>query len=226
MRLLLVEDNEPLAELVTKGLAAAGLAADVMATAAEATAALATTRYAAVILDLGLPDADGLEVLRQLRRRDDPTPVLVLTARGGLQDRVAGLRSGADDYLPKPFAMEELVARLQALLRRPGEMLGQSLQLGNVALDSEGRQVIVGGQPRIFSPREIAVLEILLRRAGRVVTKKLLEDQLYGLAADIGSNAVEVYVHRLRKQLSEAGATVEIHTIRGVGYLIRAETAA
>lgn len=220
MRLLVVEDNNDLAQLLLKGLGAEGFAADVVATAGEARAALATTRYSAVVLDLGLPDSDGLSVLRELRERKDATPVLVLTARGGVHDRVAGLRSGADDYLAKPFAFEELVARLQALLRRPGEMLGQLLRVGNVAFDTEARQAFVDDQPQFFSAREVAVLEILMRRSGRVVSKKLVEDHLFGLSTDVGSNAVEVYIHRLRKQLADAGGKVQIHTIRGVGYLI------
>ncbi len=220
MRLLVVEDNESLAELLTKGLGAAGFSADVVSAAGAARAALATTHYAAVVLDLGLPDEDGISVLRELRERRDATPVLVLTARGGVQDRVAGLRSGADDYLTKPFAFEELVARLQALLRRPGDLLGRRLSVGNLAFDTEARQVFVDGEPQFFSAREVAVLEILMRRSGRVVTKKLVEDQLFGLSSDVGSNAIEVYIHRLRKQLAEAAARVQIHTIRGVGYLI------
>jgi DNA-binding response OmpR family regulator len=220
MRLLVVEDNAALGELLRKGLDAAGLAADVVSGVGEARAALTTTRYAALVLDLGLPDGDGLSVLRELREREDATPVLVLTARGGVGDRVTGLRSGADDYLVKPFAFEELVARVQALLRRPGDLLGQLLQVGNVAFDTEARQVFVDKAPQFFSAREIAVLEILMRRSGRVVAKKLVEDHLFGLANDVGSNAVEVYVHRLRKQLADVGARVQIHTIRGVGYLI------
>jgi DNA-binding response OmpR family regulator len=146
--------------------------------------------------------------------------VLILTARGSLKDRVTGLGSGADDYLVKPFALEELVARLRALLRRPGNLLGVALELGDVTLDTSARQVFVGGQPLFFSPREISVLEHLLRRSGRVVRKGLLESNLYGLSQEIGSNAVEVYVHRLRKRLAEVGASVQIHTLRGVGYLI------
>jgi len=223
MRLLVVEDNNELSQLLVKGLAAEGFAADAVTMAAEARAALETTRYAAVVLDLGLPDGDGLTVLRELRERKDATPVLVLTARGGLHDRVAGLRSGADDYLAKPFAFEELVARLQALLRRPGDMLGQRLRVGNVGFDTESRQAFVDDRPQYFSAREVAVLEILMRRSGRVVSKKLVEDHLFGLSADVGSNAVEVYIHRLRKQLADAGGKVQIHTIRGVGYLIAEE---
>ena len=147
----------------------------------------------------------------------------VASARGGVRDRVLGLRGGADDYLVKPFAMEELVARLQALLRRPGELLGRSLKLGNVIFDTEARQVFVGDQPVFLSAREIAVLEQLLRRSGRVVAKTLLADNLYGLSQEIGSNAVEVYVHRLRRHFAEMGASVQIHTLRGVGYLITGE---
>jgi DNA-binding response OmpR family regulator len=144
----------------------------------------------------------------------------VLTARDGVDDRVSGLRSGADDYLVKPFALEELVARLEAILRRPGQLLGSSLRLANLAYDTESHQVFIDGEPRVFSARETSVLEILLRRQGRVVPKKNVEDHIFGLAGDVASNAVEVYVFRLRKQLAEHGAKIQIHTVRGVGYLI------
>ena len=223
MRLLVVEDNEELAQLLAKGLAAAGFDSDVLATADEARAALATTRYAAMVLDLGLPDDDGLAVLREIRHRKDPLPVLVLTARSGVQDRVQGLRSGADDYLVKPFAFEELVARIEALLRRPGQLLGSSLQVANLVLDTQSRQAFIDDEPQVFSARESAVLELLMRRQGRVVSKKLVEDHIFGLAGEVTSNAVEVYVHRLRKQLAELGAKVQIHTVRGVGYLMSEE---
>jgi DNA-binding response OmpR family regulator len=220
MRLAVVEDNPELAKLLTQGLAAEGYATDLMSTVAEARAAIATTRYAALILDLGLPDGDGLSILREIRQSKDPLPVLVLTARGGLNDRVTGLRTGADDYLVKPFALEELVARLEALLRRPGQLLGRSLQVANLAFDTEGRQVFIDDQPQILSAREVAVLELLMRRKDRVVPKKLVENHIFGASGEVASNAVEVYVHRLRKQLSERGARVQIHTIRGVGYLM------
>src|SRR5262249_48469920 len=224
MRLLLVEDNERFAALLKRGLVTAGFVVDVLPTAKDATAALRESRFEIVVLDLGLPDADGLDVLGEMRDRQDATPVLILTARGGLEDRVIGLQGGADDYLVKPFALEELVARLQALLRRPGNLLGVSLSLGNVILDTTARQVFVNDQPIFFSPREIAVLEHLLRRSGRVVAKSVLADNLYGLSQEVGSNAVEVYVHRLRKHLTDAGASVQIHTLRGVGYLIAEDT--
>jgi two-component system response regulator TctD len=222
MRVLLIEDSEDLSSLLVRGLATAGFAVDCVTTAANGDAALATTRFAAVILDLGLPDGDGLGVLGSLRRRDDPTPVIVLTARSAVPDRVKALQSGADDYLTKPFALEELIARLRALLRRPGLLLGLTLEVANLSLDTEARQVCVDAATVPLSQREIAVLEMLMRRTGRVVSKKNIESQLYGLYKDIGSNTIEVYMHRIRKQLIETGARVEIHTIRGVGYLIKA----
>jgi len=221
MRLLIVEDNEELAKLLSEGLIAAGFAADVVGNVGDAHQVLTTKHYSAVVLDLGLPDEDGVAVLRALRLRENPIPVLVLTARSGVYDRVAGLRDGADDYLVKPFAFDELVARIQALLRRPGHLLARLLRVGNIAFDTEARQVFLDDKPQIFQAREIAVLEILMRRSGRVVPKQLVEDQLFGLSSNAGSNAVEVYVHRLRKQLTDAGANVQIHTIRGVGYLIK-----
>jgi DNA-binding response OmpR family regulator len=223
MRLLIVEDNEQLAELLVKGLRTAGYDTDVLATAAEAHAALLTVSYAGLILDLGLPDGDGLAVLRELRHRKDPLPVLVLTARGGLADRVAGLRSGADDYLVKPFAFEELVARLEAQLRRSGQMLGNLIRIANLEFDSRNKQAAINDEPQVLSARETAVLELLMRVKGRVVSKKQVEDHIFGMSGDVASNAVEVYVHRLRKQLAEKGAKVTIHTIRGVGYLIAEE---
>lgn len=220
MRMLVVEDNEELAQLLAKGLGAAGFAVDLAARADDASHMLATNRYSVLVLDLGLPDDDGLAVLRELRSKGDGVPVLILTARGSVNDRVAGLGAGADDYVVKPFAFEELIARLRALLRRPGAMLGQTLTMGNVAFDVETQEVCVDGKPNVFSARENAVLEILLRRAGRVTPKKFVEDNLFGLSNEVGSNAVEVYVHRLRKQLLQAGANLEIHTVRGVGYVL------
>jgi DNA-binding response OmpR family regulator len=223
MRLAVVEDNAELARLLSQGLKAEGYDTDIISTAAEARAALAATRYAALILDLGLPDGDGLSILREIRARHDPLPVLVLTARGGVHDRVSGLRNGADDYLVKPFALEELVARLEALLRRPGQLLGRSLQIGNLVFDTESRQAFIDDQPQTLSAREVAVLELLMRRKDRVVSKRLVEDHIFGSAGEVASNAVEVYVHRLRKQLSDRGAKVHIHTVRGVGYIMAEE---
>ena len=223
MRLLIVEDNEELAELLAKGLQTAGYEADILATADDARSVLQTTFYAALILDLGLPDGDGLELLREIRHRNNPIPLLVLTARGGLHDRVQGLRSGADDYLVKPFALEELIARLEAQMRRPGQLLGSSLRIANLEFDTQNRQASIDDRPQVLSARETAVLELLMRSKGRVVSKKQVEDHIFGHSGDVASNAIEVYVHRLRKQLSERGAKVQVHTIRGVGYLIAEE---
>src|SRR5262249_49990311 len=143
MRLLIIEDNEELGRLLANGLQSAGYQVDLLTNVADAKAVLATTRYAALILDLGLPDGDGLSIVHELRHRRDPIPILILTARGGVPDRIKGLRSGADDYLVKPFAFEELVARLEALLRRPGQLLGRSLRLANVVFDTESRQALL-----------------------------------------------------------------------------------
>ncbi len=219
-RLLVVEDHSDLSLLLLDGLGKAGFAADSAGTVHEAQETLTAQRYSAVVLDLALPDGDGLSVLRNLRTAGDSTPVLILSARGGVIDRVKGIELGADDYLAKPFALEELIARIRALLRRPGEFLGKTLRTGNIALDVEGRQVFVDDAPQILSAREIDLLEILLRRSGRVVPKSLAEDHLFGTSGDVRSNAIEVYIHRLRKHLVDAGANVEIHTVRGVGYLM------
>ena len=219
-RLLVIEDHDDLASLLLDGLGKAGFPADRVSTLDGARQVLASNSYSVVILDLGLPDGDGLSIIRSLRSRDDSTPVLILSARGGVEDRVRGIELGADDYLAKPFALEELVVRIRALLRRPGEFLGKPLRAGNVAFDTTGRQIFVDETPQFLSARETDLLEILLRRSGRVVPKSLAEDHLFGLSGDVRSNAIEVYIHRLRKHLADAGATVEIHTVRGVGYLM------
>ena len=220
MRVLLVEDNAELADLLVPALNRHGFAADVMNSAANAEEAMATTSYAAVILDLGLPDEDGLLLLKRLRKAGANVQVLILTARGSVADRVDGLQAGADDYLTKPFAVEELAARLQALLRRPGEMLSQSLKVGELSLDPQSRQVAIAGRPEPFSAREVDILEQLMRRTGRVVQKGYVEDHLFGLNAPVGSNAVEVAIHRLRKHLQALDARAAVHTVKGVGYFI------
>jgi len=167
-----------------------------------------------------LPSGDGLTVLAKLRSTHNTIPILILTARDAVEDRVAGLNRGADDYLVKPFATTELIARMRALLRRPGGALGVTLDAGNVVLDTVGRDASVARTPLALTRRECAVLEYLLRRQGRVVPKSVLEDKLYGIDDELGSNAVPVHIHHLRRKLLAAGATVEIHTVRGIGYLL------
>jgi DNA-binding response OmpR family regulator len=220
MRLLVVEDEVRIAELVRDGLARSGFTVDVAANTADASAALEIGSYDAAILDLGLPDGDGIEVLTIARRGGLTIPFLLLTARDTVDDRVLGLNAGADDYLIKPFAMDELVARTKALLRRPGLALGVMLEAGNVQFDTVGREVRVAGKPLPLPRRELDVLEHLIRRAGRVVPKTVLEDKLYGVNEELESNAIPVHVSHLRKKLIAAGASPEIHTIRGVGYLL------
>jgi len=221
MRILLVEDNARLSELIAIGLSRASMTVDRFTTARDGSAVLATIRYDAAILDLGLPDGDGLNVLREARREGVHTPILILTARDGLKDRVGGLNAGADDYLLKPFEMEELIARVHALMRRPGGALGVTLQLGNVIFDSLTREMRIGDEVVLAPRRELDLLEQLMRRAGRVVSKPVLEDALYGFDDEVSSNSIEVAMHRLRKRLAGGGADVEIHTLRGVGYMMR-----
>ncbi|MDR0480457.1 MAG: response regulator transcription factor [Gallionellaceae bacterium] len=220
MRLLIVEDNRELCELMSSALESVALATDSAHSVESAKLMLQLSRYAAVILDLGLPDGDGLSVLRELRGRGNPTPVLILTARASVLERVIGLDAGADDYLGKPFAIEELIARIQALLRRPGAMLGKVLEAGNLVFDSVTRETTVAGKPINMPARELEILELLLRRQNRVVPKPVVESQLFGSEDPSGSNAIEVYVHRLRRRLETANAGVAIHTLRGIGYLL------
>jgi len=215
-----VEDEKRIADFLCRGLQGAGYAVDAAPNGGTALEFVHATDYDLVILDIMLPDIDGLQVLEKIRNRKAGPPVLILSARGALDDRVRGLEQGADDYLVKPFAFEELIARIRAMLRRSGDFLGSLLRAGNVSLDTVARPVFVDDKPQGFSAREVALLEILIRRPGLVIPKRLVEDHLFGLSGEVGSNAVEVYVHRLRKQLAEADADVEIHTIRGVGYLI------
>ncbi len=221
MRILLVEDNSRIAEHIAACLTKEGMAVDRFGTAEDGALALETVRYDAAVLDLGLPDGDGLDVLREARNRGSDTPILILTARDGLKDRVEGLNSGADDYLLKPFEVEELVARLKALMRRPGAVLGMCLTAGNLSFDTVGRDVKVDDKPLRLSRRELDILEYLMRRVGRVVSKEWLEEALYGFDEEVSSNSVEVAVHRLRKSLENAKANVAIHTLRGVGYLLQ-----
>jgi two-component system response regulator TctD len=222
LRILLIEDDRALADALAAALLQRGLTLDHAASLDEAEAYMAAVDHAALLLDLGLPDGDGLAWLRRRRAAGETRPVLVLTARGSVEARVRGLHDGADDYIVKPFDADELHARLLAVLRRQGGYLGVSLTCARLTFDVETRMVRVGDEVLTLSTRETELLELLLRRAGNVVPKRVVEDQLFGAGSDQGSrNAVEVYVHRLRKRLDEAGTGARIETVRGVGYLLR-----
>lgn len=217
MRLLLVEDDVELANGLASSLAQSGYEADVAHDGRAAMAACADAGYSLIILDLGLPDMDGLEVLRRLRFGAVKTPVLILTARDETQDRVAGLDSGGDDYLAKPFVIAELEARVRALLRR-GDPVGATLSFGLVHLELESRHATVNGQELELTARELAVLEMLLRRPGRIVSKAQIFNSLYDWQDHASLSAVEVFVSRLRRKLGQAEADVGIRVFRGLGY--------
>jgi len=221
MRVLVIEDHQRLARLIVAGLAGFGIGADAFATAEEGVSAMRSISYDALVLDLGLPDRDGLDVISELRAAASRIPILILTARDGIDERVEGLDRGADDYLLKPFAMKELTARLRALLRRPGGPLGTTINIANMSLDTGVRQVKVDGQVVAISRRELDALEILMRRAEQVVSKRVLEDSIYGLGEDVTPNTIEALVSRLRRRLEALHAGVSIHTLRGVGYLLK-----
>src|SRR5262245_16929085 len=218
MRILIIEDEPVLADGLTRSLRHADYAVDCASDGVEADHVLAAQKYDLVILDLGLPKLDGFEVLRRLRHRGSRVPVLVLTARDRVDDRVKGLDLGADDYLSKPFELAELEARVRALIRRGHSGGGSVLSHGALSLDTAGRRAMLNGEPLDLSARELGVLEVLMLRSGRVVNKEQLAEQLYGWDEEVGANAIEVYVHRLRRKLEPAG--VVIRTIRGLGYLL------
>jgi len=217
--LLLVEDNQRLCQAVAESLRAQGFAVDTAASAAEGLRVWRAAEYDAAVLDLMLPDGTGLNVLKEIRSQGNTTPVLILTALGTIEDRVRGLDYGADDYLVKPFAMQELIARLRALLRRPGAALGRTLTLGSVKLDTSARIATVAEVPLDLTRSELIVLEALLRNQGRVISKERLAEYLYDFEQERSANSVETHVHRLRKKLSAVGADVSLRTLRGLGYL-------
>ncbi|GAA4335029.1 response regulator transcription factor [Variovorax defluvii] len=217
MRILLVEDDRVLADALSRALVQSAHAVDVVSTGEEADSALAPNIYDLAILDIGLPGLSGLDVLKRLRARKSTMPVLMLTAFDTLADRVRGLDLGADDYLAKPFDLPELEARVRALLRRSTQST-PDLEHGQLRFDTVGRRVFHDKRPLDLSPRELALLELLLMRAGRVVSKEQLVNHLYGWGEEVADNAIEVNVYRLRKKLEPLGC--EIRTVRGMGYLI------
>jgi two-component system, OmpR family, response regulator len=222
MRILLVEDDLELGNGLACALAQSAYAVDLVHSGHEALAACAAATYQLVILDLGLPDFDGMEVLRRLRHGGMTAPVLILTAHDDLKHRVLGLDTGGDDYLSKPFDIAELEARIRALLRR-GDPATTTLRLGAIAFDSSSRRLTVRGVELELTARELAVLELLIRRAGRIVSKRHLFDSLYSWDNDAGVSNVEVFVSRLRRKLVQAGADVGIRVFRGLGYRLEQE---
>jgi two-component system response regulator TctD len=223
VRVLLVEDNKSLANWTAKALRHSGMVVDCMGDGMDADHVLATQTYDIVLLDLSLPRMDGLTVLRNLRARGSRVAVLVLTVKSHIEDRVHGLDAGADDYLAKPYALSELEARIRALTRRSQGSVRNETVLGTLSYESSGRVFRVGGDPLELTPRERAVLEMLVARAGSPVSKQVLSDRIVGLDSSVSIEAIEVYIHRLRKKLEGSG--VEIRTLRGLGYMLEARDA-
>ena len=216
MRLLLVEDDPMIGKAVLQGLTRAGFCVDWVKDGRAAELSIANNHYQTVILDLGLPRQDGLAVLAAARTRRNPVPMLIATARDAIADRIAGLNAGADDYLVKPYDLDEMIARVRALIRRHAGSATPLLECGVLRVDPVARSVSLDGQPVELSAREFSLLEVLMQRPGAVLSRESLEDAVYGWSSEISSNAVEVHLHNLRKKL---GAE-RIKNVRGVGYCI------
>jgi two-component system copper resistance phosphate regulon response regulator CusR len=221
MRILVVEDDVKVAEFVRRGLSEEGYAVDVLNDGSEAGDQAAAFDYDAVVLDMMLPKQSGFQVLRTIRARKASLPVVILTARDSVQDRIAGLDAGADDYMAKPFALAELSARLRALLRR-GAPRATNLRVGDLEIDTIRRSVTRGGKPIDLKPKEYALLEFLMKHADRPVTRSLIIEHVWDIHFDSVSNVVEVYINALRNKI-DRGQTPLIHTIRGVGYMLSAK---
>jgi DNA-binding response OmpR family regulator len=219
MKILLVEDHLPMREMIADHLLERGFAVEAVSRGKDALGAVDGTNYDAVILDLGLPDIDGMELLRALRSSSHAAiPVLILTARDAVEDRIDGLNQGADDYLLKPFDLTELEARLRAVLRRPGPRRGRVYVLGSLHFDTVSRAAYIGESALDLTRREAALLEELLRASGQVIAKDVLEDRLYAFDRARSANALEAAVSRLRKKLTAANGALRIETKRGIGY--------
>ncbi len=223
MRLLIVEDEPTLGELLRRNLSARGFAVDLAQSRADASAFLDVEDYDAVLLDRRLGDGDGLALVRQIRGKGSEAGILFLTARDAPVDRIEGLDAGADDYIVKPFDMDELSARLRAVLRRPGKRLSTILEAGNLKFDVAQRRATVDAQPMDLPRQEAALLELLLRSQGAVVKREDIQRSLYGFDDEVTPNAVDAAISRLRKRLRAAGAAVEIAVLRGVGCMLEAK---
>lgn len=220
-RVLLVEDHERLAQLISKGLNAAGIAVDVLDRIDNAKTALQRVSYQALILDRGLPDGDGLKLLASLRNAGMGVPCLVLTARDALHDRVEGLDAGADDYLPKPFAMDELVARVRALLRRPAEIQPLVSSYEDLILHPDAGVICCGNETVTLAPAEMQIMLLLLRKPGETVRRSALESAGWGLGEAVTPNAMDVALHRIRRKLIAIGSRQHIINVRNIGYALR-----
>jgi len=221
MRVLITEDNGELAAFIHEALRREGFLSDIARSVGELKLLISENQYSAVILDLGLPDGDGMDVLKMFRRDNNMVPILVLTARGGVQDRIKGLDGGADDYLVKPFAIDELIARVKALLRRPNVLSSSKLEHSNIALDLISKTVTVDGKNIMLGKTELAILEYLLRNIGMTVSREALENSIYQNGYELTENALQVAMHRVRKKIKDSGALAEIKTIRGIGYIFK-----
>jgi len=221
MKILVVEDDRTVGHYVLRGLIEQGFQAELVGDGSEALSAASQGNYDLVILDLRLPGMTGFEVLRTLRDRGNTSPVLVLTAQDAVDFKVQALRAGADDYVTKPFAFEELLARVEALGRRPKQIAPRSLRVGDLELDLGTREVTRGGRRLELTPKEYAVLEYLMRHVGRVMSRTLITEYAWDYHFDPGTNIVDVVINRLRKKVDSGHATKLIHTVRGVGYVIK-----
>lgn len=221
MRILVVEDEKKTASFVRKALQSEGFSVDVCVNGEDALAAATTTAFDALVLDIMLPGCDGLSVLSRLRELKNATPVLLLSARGEVNERVAGLNAGADDYLPKPFVIAELVARIRSLVRRGTENKSSELRLAGLTLDSVSRRVQRGGKTFELTAREFRLLEYLLRNAGRICGRMSIIEQVWDYQFDPGTNVVDVYVRRLREKIDDGFEPKLLHTVRGIGYVMR-----
>ena len=224
MRILVVEDEEKLASFIRKGLEQSAYTVDVAHTGEDALDCIAVNDYAAIVLDIMLPGRDGLSVVRELRARGNNVPVLALTARSGLEDRVQGLDTGCDIYMAKPFAFDELLAQLRALLRRPsGAGRLPRLEYADLVMDPATRMVTRAGRPIELTNKEYALLELFLRHPGQVFTRTAILESVWGYDFDAGSNVLEVYMNFLRKKIDQGSSRKLLHTVRGVGYVLREE---